>query len=88
MAPDVNEENYIEEYEEYLKECGKTTPYYDPKFSFYLQRQTRNLILAMSFEFTLIKLIQNERVQQTSDAELNSMMGKLNHQQWLFAYQI
>ena len=36
MAPDVNEENYIEEYEEYLKECGKTTPYYDPKFSFYL----------------------------------------------------
>ena len=92
MAPDANEENDIKEYEEYLKERGKITPYYGPKFSFYLPEIDQEYDIGNDIGIysnpTKTEGAVTKRVEQNSDAEINSMIGKLNHQQRLFAYQI
>ena len=92
MTSDVNEENETEMYEEYLNEGGKTMPYYDPKYSFYLPESDQEYDIGKDIGIysnpTKTEGAVTKRIEQASNAEFNSMVGKLNYQQRLFANQI
>ena len=89
---DVNEELEIEQYEEYLQERGKTTPHYDPKFTFYLPESDQDYDIGRDIGIytnpTQTEGAVTKRMDQASNTAFNLMIGKLNHQQRLFAHQI